>query len=115
MYAPFENVNLIKKEKKSLRSFRSKPRQYQKEIECFYSLWNEYGFIGLNYFDYCDENGEPVTDGTYSITTRYERYKIWCKKQRIIHLPNWIAITVSLISLALNILIWLWQLKLILQ
>lgn len=115
MYQPFEQINLLKPEKKSLKTFRSKPRQKQEEIKCFKELWSEYGFIALNHFDYFDEYGEPFTDNTYSITRRYERYKVWRKKQRIIHLPNWVAITISLASLGLNILIWLWQLQVILQ
>lgn len=114
MHKPFEQINLLKDEKKSLNSFRFKPRQKQDEIKCFYELWNEYGFIGLNYREDYDEYGEPIPDNTYSITRRYERYKVYRKNQRIINLPNWIAIMISIASLLLNILIWLWQLKLIL-
>ena len=109
-----DTINLLKDEKKSLRSFRSKPKQKQEEIACFYELWNEYGFIALNYRNSYNEYGEQIPDDTYSITRRYERYKVYRKKQRIISLPNWIAITISIASLCLNILIWLWQLKLIL-
>lgn len=106
----YDNVNLMFKEKLSLFSFHFKKRKMEKEIKCYYTLYFKYKFIDQNYEDEPDEMGCPIFDGTYSISDNYRRYKIYLRRKRIEHLPNWLAIIISLISLAVSIATLLWQL-----
>lgn len=103
----YDNINLMFKEKLSLFSFIFKKRKIEKEIKCFHSIYFEYKFIKQNYENEPDKMGCLIFDGTYSISDNYRRYKIHCRKKRFEHLPNWIAILISLISLAVSIVTYL--------
>lgn len=110
----YENIHLMLKEKLSLFSFYFKRRKEEKKIKCYYTLYFEYKFIKQNYMDEPDEMGCPIFDGTYSISDNYRRYKIYLRKKRFEHLPNWIAIIISFISLSVSVITLLWQLGYIL-
>ncbi|MDO4648987.1 MAG: hypothetical protein Q4B26_10090 [Eubacteriales bacterium] len=112
MAMKFEDIHLLKDEKKTLFSFRFRPVQMESEIKCFESLYRRYEFIKPNFSE--DDRETRCPDGIYSISNQYLRYKIFLRKQRIHDLPNWIAITISLLSLALSVLVFLWQLGILL-
>ena len=106
----FDEIILTKGEKQSLRSFLWKPKQSLNEIKHFHSLYYDYRFIKDNYLKERDEFNHPIPSGTYSLSDRYERFKIYRREKRLQSLPNWLAILISLISLIITTLMSLWQL-----
>ena len=106
----FSNIYLKPDEKRSLFLFHFKKKRLKEKIKCFRALYEEYGFIKQNYTKELDAFMHPIPDGTYSISDRYERYKVYRKERRIESLPNWIAITFSLFSLIVSVVTLLWQL-----
>lgn len=111
----YDNVHLLSREKRSLFSFHFHKRKPENKIKCYYELYFKYKFIKQNYTGEKDEYGCDIFDGTYSISDNYLRYKIYLRKKRIVNLPNWLAILISLISLSISIATLLWQLELILK
>lgn len=109
----YEEINLKFEEKLSLFSFKLHKRKPEEKIKCYRSLYFEYSFIKQNRLEEVDENGEHIFDGTYSLSDRYYRYLISRRKYIIAHLPNWIAILISLISLIASTLSSLLQLGII--
>ena len=106
----FDDINLLPAEKRSLFLFHFKKKRVEEKIKCFRSLYTEYHFIKANYTNRMDSFNQPIPDGTYSISVRYERYKVYLKRKRFESLPNWIAIAISLCSLAVSFLTLLWYL-----
>lgn len=110
----FDEINLVFGEKISLLSFVLKKKKTPKEIKYFQSLYYEYKFLQSNCIGQ-DEFGSDVFDGTYSIALRYRRYKVYLRKKRFEHLPNWLAVLIALMSFIVSVATLLRQLGLILQ
>lgn len=106
----FEDIHLKFGEKASLFSFHFQKRKGKERIKYFQTLYHEYEFLERNLGNEVNYFGHPLPDGTYSISDRYCRYKIWRRKQRFKSLPNWLAILISLISLTFSAITLLWQL-----
>lgn len=106
----FEDIYLTLSEKLSLFSFHFHKRKKRERIKHFQKLYYDYDFICENHGTELDPFNHPIHDGTYSLSDRYRRYKIWRRKQRFNSLPNWLAILISLASLALSTITLLWQL-----
>lgn len=100
----FEEINLTINEKLCLFSFYFKRKQKEEQIKYFHQLYYEYDFLEANLTDTKDSFGSFISDGTYSTNDRYIRFKIYRRRIRFQSLPNWVAIMISLISLALNVL-----------
>jgi hypothetical protein len=98
----FEDIHLTSGEKRSLFSFHFQKRKRKERIKHFNTLYYDFEFLSRNLMDETDANNNRIHDGTYSISDRYCRYKIWRKKQRLNTLPNWIAIAISIISLVIS-------------
>lgn len=103
-YVSFDEIHLLRKEKLCLFSFHFYKKQKPDTISCFQSLYSDYGFLKLNSTGLFDETGCEMFDGTYSISDRYYRYKIHRREWTICHLPNWVAIVISLIPYVIKII-----------
>ncbi len=108
----FDKINLIFGEKVSLFSFHFKKKKLPHEIKYFENLYYDYQFLKSNCIGQ-DEFGSDIFDGTYSISIKYKRYKVYIHKKRFEHLPNWLAILISLMSFAVSVATLLWQLGMI--
>lgn len=106
----FEEIHLKLGEKTSLFSFHFRKRKQKERIKHFHQLYYEYHFLRQNHSGEVDAFNCPIPDGTYSVSDRYCRYKIWRRKQRFKSLPNWLAILISLVSLAISAITLLGQL-----
>lgn len=106
-YTSFDEIHLLRKEKRCIFTFRFRKKQTIEEISCFKSLHDEYGFLKLNYTGILDEYGSESSDGTYSLSDRYYRYKIHKREWVICHIPNWAAIVISLIPYAIKGIEWI--------
>lgn len=106
----FDNINLLPGEKFSLFLFNFKKKRIEEKIKHFHSLYYEYQFIDSNKSDSVDGFGAPIPDGTYSVSIKYLRYKVYLRRKRFESLPNWVAIVISLFSLIVTSLSLLWQL-----
>ena len=109
MYS-FEDIYLTSGEKLSLFSFHFRKHKKCEKIKHFQKLYHEYDFLKENLGPEVNFFNQPMPNGTYSLSDRYHRYKIWRRKQRFNSLPNWLAILISLASLALSTITLLWQL-----
>ncbi|MCD7882490.1 MAG: hypothetical protein LUI87_02110 [Lachnospiraceae bacterium] len=109
----FDDIHLLPEEKRSLFTFIFQRQQPAERIKCFQSLYYEYQFIIDTSEPDIDQDGFPIYKGIYSISDQYRRYKIYRREKRIHDLPNWIAITISLIGLIGNAFIELWRLGLL--
>lgn len=109
----FDKIVLSRGEKRSLRSFYWKPKQVRNEIKYFRALYHEYRFINDNYTKEKDALGQFIPDGTYSLTERYEKYKIYRREKILFNIPNWFTVVISLASLIASIIIGLMQLGLL--
>lgn len=109
----FEKIILSRGEKRSLRSFYWKPKQTRDEIKYFHALYHEYRFINDNYLKEQDPLGQFIPDDTYSLTERYEKYKIYRREKILYNIPNWFAVLISLLSLIASTIIGLMQLGLL--
>ena len=83
----FDKINLIFGEKVSLFSFHFKKKKLPHEIKYFDNLYYDYQFLKSNCIGQ-DEFGSDIFDGTYSISIKYKRYKVYIHKKRFEHLPN---------------------------
>lgn len=100
----YEEIDLTKEEKRSLRSFRWRKKQSQNEIKCYYNLHMKHHFIDWNHTgEIIEETGEEATDGTFSLTEDYFRYLTSRRKWLFKQLPAWFALLVSFVSLAISI------------
>lgn len=100
---PFDDIHLLKSERRSLLSFLFRKKKRRENIECFESLYETYHFIKANHYaDKFDGFNSPIPDGTYSLSTEYQRYRVYLREKRIRELPNWVAIVISLLSLVIN-------------
>lgn len=99
----YNDVHLLPKEKISLFLFRFKRKRVENKIKCYNSLYFKRGFICQN-FNGTDEMGCPIFDGTYSLSDDFREYKVSRVKWIIAHLPNWVAIAISMATLIFNIL-----------
>lgn len=102
-----KEIVLNKDERRSLFTFHFKKNQHRDEIKCFHRLYCDYGFLTENLLDKVDKFGINIGTDTYHLSEQYERYCIVQRWKILNSLPNWIAILISLISLILNILLWL--------
>lgn len=99
----YDDINLLLREKLSLFSFHFQKRKPEEKIKCYPSLYFTYKFIKQNYDGIIPETGENKFDGTYSISDNYRRYKVYLRKKRIANLPNWVAITISIITFLITL------------
>ena len=99
----FNDIHLIFGEKLSLFTFNFKRKQTADKIKYFKSLHDEYQFLRANHIGE-SEYGTDITDETYSISMHYRRYRVYLRKKRFEHLPNWLAILISLVSLAISVI-----------
>lgn len=99
----YDDIHLLFSEKLSLFSFHFHKRKPEEKIKCYPSLYFTYKFIKQNYDGIIEETGEDRFDGTYSISVNYRRYKVYLRKKRMASMPNWVAITISIITLLINL------------
>lgn len=99
----YDEINLTRAEKQSLFSFRFRKKKEEKDIKCYYDLYFKRKFIKQNYTGEITDMGEEVFDGTYSLSKFFFEYKESRRKWILIHLPNWLALIISFISLAMSL------------
>ena len=107
---PFREIYLTPSEKRSLFLFHFKKKRLEQKIKCFHELYVEYVFIKPNLSSETDDFGCFIPDGTFSLSSRYEHYRVYRKEKRLEILPNWIAISISLFSFVVSLLTLLSQL-----
>ena len=100
----FDDIHLTAGEKLSLLSFRFKKEQYEEEIKYFWSLAETYEFIARNYTGKADGNGYPIPTGTFSLTDKYIRFRIYRREKFFHSMPSWLAVVISIISLIVSVL-----------
>lgn len=51
-----------------------------------------------------DENGSPIPTGTFSLTDKYIRFRIYRREKFFHSMPSWLAVVISIISLIVSVL-----------
>lgn len=106
-YPDFESVNLLFREKLILFSLRFKKSRKGDVYSPRLSKLNEYGFIQQNHLPQRGSEGEYLSDGTYSLSDRSRRYRVYLRKQRF-HRYLTPIIVAFLTTVATNLLKELW-------
>ena len=106
-YPDFESVNLLFSEKLILFSLRFKKSRKGSVHSPQLSKLNDYGFIHQNYLPQRGSEGEYLSDGTYSLSDRSRRYRVYLRKQRF-HRYLTPIIVAFLTTVATNLLKELW-------
>lgn len=98
----YEELNLTFQEKWSLFLFRFKKKRKEEGIKDYWNLYHDLKLIKQNYNGETYE-GEPIFDGTYSLSKLFYKYKVSRRKWLFKQLPAWFALLVSFVSLAISI------------
>lgn len=78
----FDDILLSPKEKLILLHLRFCKKRKGNVFACpLYKLW-EYGLIVENHTSQHGPEGEAIPDGTYSLTDKAKRYRIYIRRQR---------------------------------
>lgn len=103
----FDGVLLSPREKLILLSLRFRKRRKGNIYASPLNKLQEYGLIAENHMPHRGPEGEAIPDGTYSLTDRAKRYRIYIRRQR---LRSYLTpvIVAFLTSIAANLLKELW-------
>lgn len=77
----FDDIVLIHSEKSDLKKFLFHKRIPEEAIPDSVHVLASYGLIKRNYSDETNEYGEHLSDGTYSLTDLYFRYRAYKRQQ----------------------------------
>ena len=106
-YPDFESINLLFRERLILFSLRFKKSRKGDVYSPQLIKLNEYGFIQQNHLSRRGSEGEYISNGTYSISDRGRRYRIYLRKQLFYRYLTPVIVA-FLTSIATNLLKELW-------
>ncbi len=96
----YSQIFLIKKEKKIIKTLKSKKRLlYSHDMD----FLMRHRFIEHEYSDQQDSFGSFISTGYVLLGSEYGRYSAYRFERFVASLPNWIAITISVVSLIVSI------------
>jgi hypothetical protein len=99
----FDKIFLTLKEHFILFSLRIIKRQHGNIYDTTLYPLSQYGLISENYMPNKDSEGSFIPDGTYSLTDKAIRYRIYCRKQ-LLHRYFTPIIVAFLTTIATNLL-----------
>ena len=103
----FSGIDLLRAERIRLFVMRFKRRVTEAFLGEYLRALYELDFIAPNHTDKVDGFGHPISDGTYSLTSKYARYRIH-KRREFLYSNMLAGILSSIISAIISLAISYW-------